>query len=541
MIDQATIISNHPNPTDTVVMFIDYECPFCRSAEPALQRAVAGGLAIALLHLPLERIHPRAREAASAAVCAEELGMFADIHHALMDKDEWMEGGRWEEFADENGVSDTKAFVACMESEPTSSRVAANVALAALLGVKGTPTFITDTGIEAGGEGLRSVLSRVGTAPLQERYTLQDIVFVSVDFPHEGVSMIGRLSGGLMLDLHRIVLADGMALSLFIVDTSSGEVTTVGRRGEGPGDFQRIRAIGRADPGGFFVDDFVNARVTLFADDGSLIDAVTYNPLSFRGHAMIPRPIGVHADGAVVFRDADPMFSERADGPYRGKISYLALMPDGSQVGIAEADGREVVRRNYGTTAFNTYEKPFSYSALAAVAGDLVLVADTESGNVSAYNRSGDAVMTFSFGPGVPVSREADRLWREEKIVRREERDGIPADVPAGVSQLLGGLRGMGRDEEEFYKSAEGNTVAPALARMLVDGDGWAWVQRYTLPGADTAVWQRWHLGENRLDGILELPTDYRLLDARGDRVLLRATDELGVPKAILATLKATR
>lgn len=123
---------------------------------------------------------------------------------------------------------------------------------------------------------------------------------------------------------------------------------------------------------------------------------------------MVPRPIGVHADGAVIFRDSDPLFSERPDGPYRERIEYLALMPDGSHDGIATAPGREMVRRNHGRTSFDAYEKPFSYSALEAVAGDLVMVADTESGNLSAYNRSGDVVMTFGFGRGEPVTPEAD-------------------------------------------------------------------------------------------------------------------------------------
>ena len=410
-------------------------------------------------------------------------------------------------------------------------------------GVPNREAFVTPAGIEMGVDGLESVLTRVGAVTGQEPYEVDDVLFMSTDFPHEGVSTIGRLTGGLMLSPNRIVLADGMGPTLFFVDISSGDVTTVGRRGEGPGDFQRIRGIGRAGPNGIFVDDPLNARVTLFANDGSLVEASAYNPLSFRGHVMVPRPIGVHADGAIIFRDADPMFSERPDGPYRERIDYLALMPDGSHAQIAAADGREMVRRNYNRTSFGAFEKPFSYSALEAVAGDLVVVADTETGNVSAYNRAADVVLAFSFGRGAPVTKEADAQWREEKTAGRQtsaQRD-LPADAPAGVSALLSGLRGSGGDAGEFYKNAEGNAVAPALARMLVNGDGRVWVQRYALPGAETVVWQRWRPGDHQLDGILELPVDQRLLDAIGDRVLLRTTDELGIPQAIVATLRVPR
>ena len=68
MIDQATIISSGSGSADTVVMFSDYECPFCRQAETELREPVRNGLVIALLHLPLVTLHDKAWEAASAAL-----------------------------------------------------------------------------------------------------------------------------------------------------------------------------------------------------------------------------------------------------------------------------------------------------------------------------------------------------------------------------------------------------------------------------------------------------------------------------------------
>lgn len=544
IVTQAAILSRDLNASDTIAVFTDYECPFCRDAEPALQQVVASGLALAVLHLPLEQIHPRAREAASAAVCAEERGMFAGVHRTLMETERWRDGDRWSEFADENGIADSEAFVECMASDATSSRVMANGALAAQLGVHGTPTFVTDEGIETGLEGLQSVLSQVGTATLQAPYELGKVLLESATLPHEEVSELGSLSDGLILDTDRVLLADGQAARLFFVDMRTREVTVMGRKGEGPGDYRGIRAIGRiARADGVFVDDPVGARVTMLTDEGKLIKTITYNPLEFRGHVMIPRPLSVDADGTIVFRDADPMFSERPAGAFREKISYLALAADGSRTLIAEAPGRELVREDYEGTTFSNHEKPFSYSSLEAVAGDLVLVADTETGDVAAYNRAGDVTMEFSFGPGVPVTSEIDAQWREERVARLRERDrrGARRDAPSGLQALLDGLGGAMSGEQDFYRTAEGNAVTPALSRMLVDGDGMVWAQRFTLPGADTSVWQRWRPGADGLAAILDLPVGYRLLDALGDRVLLRVTDAFGVPSAIVATIREVR
>ena len=345
-----------------------------------------------------------------------------------------------------------------------------------------------------------------------------------------------------MLGPTRIVLADGTAASIHFVDIHSGAVETVGRRGDGPGEFRQLRAVGRAS-NGIFADDPVQARVTLFNNTGELTDVVTYDPTSFRGKVIIPRPIGTFADGAIIFRDSDPLFSERPDGPYRERIEYLALLPDGSRTSIAEAPGREMVRRNLGPAAFAAYEKPFWYSSLETVLDQLVVVADTETGNVVAHDRTGEAVMEFGFGAGVLVSEDADERWREERIARSKEagRRNLPADAPPGASALLSGLRGMGADEEDFYRSAEGNATAPALSRILVDGDGRVWARRYSLPGAETAIWQRWRPGEPELDGMLRLPAAYRFLGASGDRVLLRAADDLGVQRAVVYTLKGSR
>ncbi len=372
-----------------------------------------------------------------------------------------------------------------------------------------------------------------------------EILFKSVNSPHEDVSTVWRISGGLLLDSGRIVLGDSRGAQLFLIDIESDEVQPVGRSGEGPGEFQRIRGPRRTAMGGFFVDDFMTGRVTVFAADGSLLNTVGYNPTAFRSGPFVLRAIGVHSDGAIVFRDGEPLFSERPDGPYREEIGYVAMTADGESATIARADGMEKERRNHDG-GFSSFDKPFSYSAVEAVAGDLVLVADTETGILSAWDRAGEVTTTFDFGPGEEVTREADRLWREEKIEGTSERNRALAqpqgNAPPELAALMGGLRGMGSDaEREYYRNAEGNARAPALSRILVDGDGRVWAERFALPGATTPVWQRWNPGEGRIDATIELFPNHYLLDALGDRVLLRTTDTLGGQSAVVMTVRAAR
>lgn len=57
----------------TVVLFVDFECPYCKKAHASLERALEGRedrVRLVLRHVPL-RMHPLARPAARVAVCAE--------------------------------------------------------------------------------------------------------------------------------------------------------------------------------------------------------------------------------------------------------------------------------------------------------------------------------------------------------------------------------------------------------------------------------------------------------------------------------------
>lgn len=66
-----------------VIEFLDYQCPACRAVAPQVSKAMEDGSAtIVIRHLPLEAIHPLAREAAKAVVCAERQGRFRTAHEA---------------------------------------------------------------------------------------------------------------------------------------------------------------------------------------------------------------------------------------------------------------------------------------------------------------------------------------------------------------------------------------------------------------------------------------------------------------------------
>jgi protein-disulfide isomerase len=129
----------------TVIEFSDYECPFCKRAEPTVAQMLkeyAGKVRFEFRHFPLESIHPQARGASEAAVCAEEQGRFWEFHELL-----FAGGGltapKLLEHATKLGL-DVNAYQACLASGRGKQRVDADLAAGKAVGVTGTPAFFVN-------------------------------------------------------------------------------------------------------------------------------------------------------------------------------------------------------------------------------------------------------------------------------------------------------------------------------------------------------------------------------------------------------------
>lgn len=134
--------------TDTIVVFTDFQCPYCRIIAATLDSLGTHGdmtsPAVILIHSPIESIHPLARVMAIAAECAAGRGKLRELHDAL--------------FAAQNPLHpmDSTAFgvflaryipgeaAGCLLSPTTKARVDAHVAAGRELGIRGTPTLLID-------------------------------------------------------------------------------------------------------------------------------------------------------------------------------------------------------------------------------------------------------------------------------------------------------------------------------------------------------------------------------------------------------------
>ncbi len=144
--DDDFVLGN-PDAPVTMVVFGDYECPFCKKSADTAEAQVreeyvaSGKVKVVFRDYPLS-FHEFARPAAIAAQCAGAQGKYWEYHDMLFKNQEKLASVDFAKLAGEVGI-DSVAFTACTVDPKTAAEVEADFQAGQLLGVEGTPaTFI---------------------------------------------------------------------------------------------------------------------------------------------------------------------------------------------------------------------------------------------------------------------------------------------------------------------------------------------------------------------------------------------------------------
>lgn len=135
------------NPKVTVVEFVDFKCPNCKTEAPILRQVMqkyGSKVKLIIRNFPVESTHPGANQLAVLAQCAYYQGWYWQLHDWLYDNQENL--GDSFTAADIDDLSaifswDTKKMKECFNSQETKVLVNKDYADASRFGVAGTPTF----------------------------------------------------------------------------------------------------------------------------------------------------------------------------------------------------------------------------------------------------------------------------------------------------------------------------------------------------------------------------------------------------------------
>jgi protein-disulfide isomerase len=130
------------NAPVTVVVFSDFQCPFCTRVEPTLtqlQKSYPNDVRVVWKNYPLA-MHPQAMPAALAAEAAREQGKFWEMHDLMFQNQGQLAPAQFEAWAKQLGL-DLKKFQEASASPATRARVEEDARMGARLASQGTPTL----------------------------------------------------------------------------------------------------------------------------------------------------------------------------------------------------------------------------------------------------------------------------------------------------------------------------------------------------------------------------------------------------------------
>jgi protein-disulfide isomerase len=160
------MIGNRAAPV-TVVVFSDFQCPFCKqfsSSWEALHKKYPNDVRLVYHNFPLRNIHPYANDAALLAECANADGHFVEMERILFTAQDSIGAADWSWFARQAGMTSPDSAAKCVANQTFRQRIAEDEALGQMVPVEGTPTvFVNDRKlIGTPSYGVLDSLMRVG-------------------------------------------------------------------------------------------------------------------------------------------------------------------------------------------------------------------------------------------------------------------------------------------------------------------------------------------------------------------------------------------
>jgi predicted DsbA family dithiol-disulfide isomerase len=127
----------------TLVEFADFECPYCGSLFPTLQKIEADykdKLRVVYVQFPLVSIHSHAEKAAEASLCANEQGKFWQMHDAMFSDQANLTVDDLKQKAAHLDLNGEK-FNACLDGGKSLAEIRSDLTEGVQAGVSGTPAM----------------------------------------------------------------------------------------------------------------------------------------------------------------------------------------------------------------------------------------------------------------------------------------------------------------------------------------------------------------------------------------------------------------
>ncbi len=380
-------------------------------------------------------------------------------------------------------------------------------------------------------------LNGAGGQQFQERTLASSPIFDTDTSEDVGIVALAAASHALLTGDTRFV-ATGPEYAnamLFVVDVANGSVTTITAEELGISNLGGVTLV-RVD-----VDD----RIVAWHSESSQIITMSSTGTAVR-RIPLRLPYGFMADSweLATYGSASqlPVLRQLAYGPgrggedggsYRQMVTFGVMHRDGNLERIAQVEGVERVYLSIRQdSAWGNVEADVIFGETVFVAplgDDKLIVADTDADSIRVLDARG------SYEPLMPTPLRSVVVTEEDIGIersRRKRRSAMDAEMEGLIDMV------SGRHREQLIASDRARRVAvdfapasrtpSAIAGLMVDGQSRLWLKRFVPPTDSITYWDVWNTTRAFIEFSVRVPREWDVLDARGDRVLLRGSKANG-------------
>ncbi len=128
----------------TIVVFDDFQCPWCEKASKVIDRVLKehpADVRFAMVNFPLPQLHKEAELAAQAGMEAHAQGKFKQMHDIMFANQRGINRAALDKWAQQIGL-DVARFKAALDQNTHQAAVQRHMSMGKSLGVRGTPTML---------------------------------------------------------------------------------------------------------------------------------------------------------------------------------------------------------------------------------------------------------------------------------------------------------------------------------------------------------------------------------------------------------------
>ena len=342
------------------------------------------------------------------------------------------------------------------------------------------------------------------------------------------IVQIGELEGAPNFQFHRvfgslrlkdgvIVVANSGSNELRFYDPNGKYIRSVGRSGEGPGEYGLLRFLRRFGPDSLITWDARFDRGTIYSTNGDFgrtfvrkrLRGFTYFVDGFPDGSLLG-----FSDGAEESPEEAISLVRQSRGRIRADSSFLIRV---DQRGNVHVIGKFFSNESFAYPG-GVASMPFVRRAAVAAAPDAVYHGSAESFEIRRYKLSGELTQIVRTPrPNTILTRSMIDSHAEKSLARMKD-PAIRADWSRRYSEM------------PFPETL------PAFSDLIVDPTGNLWVGGYHEFGETQPHWTVFD-PNGRLLGTLDVPANLMVHDIGADFILGRTLDEYAVERVVLYRL----